>query len=192
MNNGYGTPEATARTILKKDARPLSERKEAFIEAFRKFVNAGGFQWDAILSGLAEFIRREEVGFELWGHGAATTYTMTAKILDAVSKHMITVDWTSLASAEKETGVPQARFTTVNLADYEIDVDALKLLTKEQCERHLVVALARKGNTLVVAMADPTDLNALDDLKFLAGYNIEPVIASQAGILYTIARYYTA
>src|SRR6478672_6339774 len=84
----------------------------------------------------------------------------------------------------------QYRVPTVNLEEYEIDGDILKLVAKEQCEKHKVVPVSRAGSSLIVAMADPTNLNAIDDLKFLTGYNIEPVIASETAILAAIERYY--
>ena len=76
----------------------------------------------------------------------------------------------------------QYRVPTVNLEEYEIDAEILKLVPKEQCEKHKVIPVSRTGNSLIVAMADPTNLNAIDDLKFLTGYNIEPVIASETAI----------
>jgi type IV pilus assembly protein PilB len=84
----------------------------------------------------------------------------------------------------------QYRVPTINLEEYEIDADILKLVQKEQCERHKVLPVSRAGSSLVVAMADPTNLNAIDDLKFLTGFNVEPVIASEAAILAAIERYY--
>src|SRR6202161_4103539 len=86
----------------------------------------------------------------------------------------------------------QYRVPTVNLEEYEIDPEILKLVQKEPCERHKVVPVSRTGNSLIVAMADPTNLNAIDDLKFLTGYNIEPVIASETAIQTTIEKYYNA
>ena len=76
----------------------------------------------------------------------------------------------------------QYRVPTINLDEYEIDQEVLKLVTKEQCEKHRVIPISRAGNSLTVAMADPTNLNAIDDLKFLTSYNIEPVIASETAI----------
>jgi len=84
----------------------------------------------------------------------------------------------------------QYRVPTINLEEYEIDADIVKLVSKEQCEKHKVVPVSRAGSSLVVAMADPTNLNAIDDLKFLTGFNVEPVIASEAAILAAIERYY--
>jgi type IV pilus assembly protein PilB len=84
----------------------------------------------------------------------------------------------------------QYRVPTINLEEYEIDADILKLVAREQCEKHKVLPVSRAGSSLVVAMADPTNLNAIDDLKFLTGFNVEPVIASEAAILAAIERYY--
>src|ERR1700723_1187701 len=86
----------------------------------------------------------------------------------------------------------QYRVPTVNLEEYEIDPEILKLVPKEPCERHKVIPVSRTGNALIVAMADPTNLNAIDDLKFLTGYNIEPVIASETSIHNSIEKYYNA
>ncbi len=84
----------------------------------------------------------------------------------------------------------QYRVPTINLDEYEIDPDIRKLVQREQCERHRIIPVSRSGNSLIVAMADPTNLNAIDDLKFLTGYNIEPVIASETAIFGAIERYY--
>jgi type IV pilus assembly protein PilB len=84
----------------------------------------------------------------------------------------------------------QYRVPTIDLDEYEIDADILKLVSKEQCEKHKVLPVSRTGNSLIVAMADPTNLHAIDDLKFLTSYNIEPVIASETAILTSIEKYY--
>ncbi len=86
----------------------------------------------------------------------------------------------------------QYRVPTVNLEEYEIEADILKLVSREQCEKHRVIPISRAGSSLVVAMADPTNLNAIDDLKFLTGYNIEPVIASETAIVGAVEKYYNA
>ena len=86
----------------------------------------------------------------------------------------------------------QYRVPTINLEEYEIDAEILKLVSKEQCEKHRVIPVSRAGSSLIVAMADPTNLHAIDDLKFLTGYNIEPVIASESAIAAAVERYYSA
>ena len=85
----------------------------------------------------------------------------------------------------------QYRVPTVDLTTHEFDADVLKLVAREQCLKHKIIPLARSGSALQVAMADPTNLNAIDDLKFLTGYNVSPVIASESAILEAIERTYT-
>ncbi|MCL2724619.1 MAG: type IV-A pilus assembly ATPase PilB [Polyangiaceae bacterium] len=85
----------------------------------------------------------------------------------------------------------QYRVPTINLDEYEVDTEILKLVSKDQCERHRTLPVSRAGSSLIVAMADPTNLHAIDDLKFLTGYNIEPVIASESAIVSAIERYYS-
>jgi type IV pilus assembly protein PilB len=84
----------------------------------------------------------------------------------------------------------QYRVPAVNLDEYEIDVEVTKLVSKEVCEKHKIVPLTRSGSVLVVAMADPTNLHAIDDIKFLTGFNVDPVVASESGIVAAIERAY--
>ncbi|MBK6698233.1 MAG: type IV-A pilus assembly ATPase PilB [Myxococcales bacterium] len=86
----------------------------------------------------------------------------------------------------------QYRVPTIQLEEYEVDAEILKLVSRDQCEKHRVLPISRAGGSLVVAMADPTNLNAIDDLKFLTGYNIDPVIASETAIAAAIEKYYNA
>ncbi len=84
----------------------------------------------------------------------------------------------------------QYRVQSIDLAEFEIDNDVLKLVNQEVCERHKIVPVSRAGSTLIVAMADPSNLHAIDDIKFLTGFNVEPVVASEAAILAAIERAY--
>jgi type IV pilus assembly protein PilB len=85
----------------------------------------------------------------------------------------------------------QYRLPAVNLDEYEIEDDVLKLLTREVCEKHRVLPLSRSGSSLIIAMADPTNLHAIDDIRFLTGYNIDPVVASETAVLGAIEQYYS-
>jgi type IV pilus assembly protein PilB len=80
--------------------------------------------------------------------------------------------------------------TAVNLADFEIEADVLVLIPKDVARKHKVIPINRADKTLIVAMADPSNIQALDDLKFLTGYNIEVVVASEASITEALAKYY--
>jgi type IV pilus assembly protein PilB len=84
----------------------------------------------------------------------------------------------------------QYRLPAINLDEYEIDNDVLKLVSQEVCLRHKVLPVSRSGSSLIVAMADPTNLHAIDDIKFLTSYNVEPVVASEMAIAAAIDRYY--
>jgi type IV pilus assembly protein PilB len=84
----------------------------------------------------------------------------------------------------------QYSLAAINLAEVDIDPAILKLVPKEICAKHQVIPVQRRGATLVVAMADPANIYAIDELKFLTQYNIEPVVASDAQIEDALARYY--
>ena len=72
----------------------------------------------------------------------------------------------------------------------EIGEDLLKLIPRDKAVKHSCLPINRVGQTLVVAMSDPTDMFAIDDLKFMTGYNIEVVVAGEQAILGAIDRFY--
>jgi type IV pilus assembly protein PilB len=84
----------------------------------------------------------------------------------------------------------QYSLPAINLAEIEIDPNVLKLIPKDICEKHQVIPVRRNGPTLIVAMADPSNIYAIDELKFLTQYNIDPVVASDAAIETALSRYY--
>ena len=85
----------------------------------------------------------------------------------------------------KQYGVP-----SINLADFEISPDVLQLVPAELAKRHQLLPVNRAGATLIVAMSDPANIYAIDDLKFRTGLNIEVVVASEVAIDEAITRYY--
>jgi type IV pilus assembly protein PilB len=84
----------------------------------------------------------------------------------------------------------QYRVPAVNLEEYEIDQEVLKLVSREVCDKHKIIPVSRAGSSLIMAMADPTNLHAIDDIKFLTGFNVEPVVASETAIQAAVERYY--
>jgi type IV pilus assembly protein PilB len=92
---------------------------------------------------------------------------------------------TSLLS--KQYGVP-----SINLTQFEIDANVIKLIPAETAHKYQIVPLSRSGATLTIAMIDPTNVFAMDDIKFMTGYNVEPVVASDPAGADAISRYYTA
>ncbi len=84
----------------------------------------------------------------------------------------------------------QYRVQSIDLSEYEIDKELIQLVSYQVCERHKIIPVSRAGNSLIVAMSDPSNLNAIDDIKFLTGYNVEPVVASETAILETLEALY--
>ncbi len=91
------------------------------------------------------------------------------------------------AFLSKQYGVP-----SINLGDIDIEADVLKLIPKEVVTRHHVIPVNRSGNILIVAMAEPDNYYAIDDLKFITKFNIEVVVASEQAIQDAVAKYYTS
>jgi type IV pilus assembly protein PilB len=89
------------------------------------------------------------------------------------------------ALLSKQYGVP-----SINLAQFEIDPAVLKLIPAETAQKYQIIPLSRSGATLTIAMTDPTNVFAMDDIKFMTGYNVEPVVASETAVGDAIARYY--
>jgi type IV pilus assembly protein PilB len=90
---------------------------------------------------------------------------------------------TSLLS--KQYGVP-----SINLAQFEIDASVIKLIPADTAQKYQIVPLSRSGATLTIAITDPTNVFAMDDIKFMTGYNVEPVVASETAVTEAIKRYY--
>jgi type IV pilus assembly protein PilB len=91
------------------------------------------------------------------------------------------------ALLSKQYGVP-----SINLAQFEIDPAIVKLIPAETAQKYQIVPLSRAGATLTIAMTDPTNVFAMDDIKFMTGYNVEPVVASETAVTEAITRYYPA
>src|SRR4051794_1567040 len=89
------------------------------------------------------------------------------------------------ALLSKQYGVP-----SINLAQFDIDPAVIKLIPAETAHKYQIVPLSRAGATLTIAMTDPTNVFAMDDIKFMTGYNVEPVVASETAVTEAIARYY--
>jgi type IV pilus assembly protein PilB len=89
------------------------------------------------------------------------------------------------ALLSRQYGVP-----SINLVDFEIDQGVIKLVPAETAQKYQILPLSRAGATLTIAMTDPTNVFAMDDLKFMTGYNVEPVVASESAVMEAIQKYY--
>ena len=91
------------------------------------------------------------------------------------------------AMLSRQYGVP-----SINLAQFDIDGSVIKLIPSETANKYQIIPISRTGATLTIAMTDPTNVFALDDIKFMTGYNVEPVVASETAVADAIAKYYQA
>ncbi|MEW6408979.1 MAG: type IV-A pilus assembly ATPase PilB [Nitrospirota bacterium] len=85
----------------------------------------------------------------------------------------------------KQYGIP-----SVNLAQYEIDPSVVKLVPFDVAQKYQLIPVERKGASLSVAMVDPSNVFAIDDIKFLTGYNVNPMVATESSVKAAITKYY--
>src|SRR5918999_4200437 len=84
----------------------------------------------------------------------------------------------------------QFRMPAVDLSRFEVDPRIAKLIPADLATKHLVLPLKRDGRTLTVAMADPSNMGVIDDLKFITRYDIQPVIAGEFTLRNHIEQHY--
>ena len=89
------------------------------------------------------------------------------------------------AFLSRQYGVP-----SINLNEFEIDENVIKLIPAEVVQKYQLIPVNRAGSTLIVAMADPSNIFAIDDIKFMTGYNVEVVVTSEGSIRTAIDKYY--
>ena len=91
------------------------------------------------------------------------------------------------AVLSRQYGVP-----SINLDLFQIEDETIKLISHEVALKYTVLPVSKVGATLTLAMADPTNVFAMDDIKFMTGLNVEPVIASETSLQQSIGKYYSA
>ena len=110
-------------------------------------------------------------------HGGRLGFNLVK--LGLISDDMIT------AVLSRQYGIP-----SVNLELFNIDPGVIGLIPQEVAQKHSVLPLSRVGATLTLAMVDPTNVFALDDVKFMTGLNVEPVVVAEGSVQLAIAKYY--
>lgn len=85
----------------------------------------------------------------------------------------------------KHYGVP-----SINLAEFDVDPAVISLIPSDVAQKYQLVPINRAGATLIVAMSDPSNIFAIDDIKFMTGFNVEVVVAAEAAIKDAIDNYY--
>lgn len=79
---------------------------------------------------------------------------------------------------------------SINLPFFKVDTSVVKLIPPATARKYQVLPLSREGTTLTVATIDPTDVLAMDDLQFMTGFTIEPVVAAESAIRGAIRKHY--
>jgi type IV pilus assembly protein PilB len=79
---------------------------------------------------------------------------------------------------------------TIDLINFEVDPEAIKMLSRQVCDKHMVIPVSQAGKSLVVAFADPSNIYVKDDLALLTRCKIEVVVASEGSIMASIDKYY--
>jgi type IV pilus assembly protein PilB len=110
-------------------------------------------------------------------HGGRLGFNLVK--LGLISDDMIT------AVLSRQYGIP-----SVNLDLFNIDPSVISLIPQEVSQKHSVLPLSRVGATLTLAMVDPTNVFAIDDVKFMTGLNVEPVVVAEGSVQQAIAKYY--
>jgi len=110
-------------------------------------------------------------------HGGRLGFNLVK--LGLISDDMIT------AVLSRQYGIP-----SVNLELFNIDANVISLIPQEVAQKHSVLPLSRVGATLTLAMVDPTNVFAMDDVKFMTGLNVEPVVVAEGSVQLAIAKYY--
>jgi type IV pilus assembly protein PilB len=90
------------------------------------------------------------------------------------------------AVLSRQYGVP-----SINLDLFHIEPDVIRLISQDVALKYSILPISKMGPTLTLAMADPTNVFAIDDVKFMTNLNVEPVIASETSIQVAIGKYYS-
>ncbi|PID59131.1 type II secretion system protein GspE [candidate division KSB3 bacterium] len=91
-----------------------------------------------------------------------------------------------LSCLSKQFGVP-----AIDLETFQIEGSVLETIPVKTAQKYTVIPISRVGGTLTLAMADPSDIFAIEDIKFMTNYNIEPVVASERAIAEAIETQYS-
>jgi type IV pilus assembly protein PilB len=137
-------------------------------------------------AGLGELLLREEVvslaqlddaRHEIERHGGKLGNTLAK--LGYVSEQQL------VSFLSKQYGVP-----AVSLDDIAVPEEVIKMVPREVAQRHGIIPVEKQGSSLIVAVSDPSNIYAMDDIKFLTGYNVEMVVAAESSIRSALEDYY--
>jgi type IV pilus assembly protein PilB len=106
-----------------------------------------------------------------------------------IGEHLVRLGFVTeediLDCLSQQYGVP-----SINLRHFEIDESIIRLIPADVARKYQFIPVSKTGATLTVAMADPTNVFAMDDITFITGYRVEPVVASEEALREAIDKYY--
>ena len=106
-----------------------------------------------------------------------------------IGEHLIRLGFVTeediLDCLSQQYGVP-----SINLQHFEIDESIIRLIPADVARKYQFIPVSKTGATLTVAMSDPTNVFAMDDITFITGYRVEPVVASEEALRESIDKYF--
>jgi type IV pilus assembly protein PilB len=84
----------------------------------------------------------------------------------------------------------QYRVPSIKISKIEINPNVIKLIPSSTSKKYIIIPINRVGPKLTLAMSDPSNIVVIDEIKFMTGFNVEPVVASEAEIIDAIKKYY--
>jgi type IV pilus assembly protein PilB len=145
-------------------ARPSKAVQSRFGELL---LSSGKVTPQQIQEGLA---LQQEEGGRLGTCLVRLSYLKEEELMDLLSQHF---------------GVP-----SVDLLQTEIDPGVIKVIPADIARKYTILPVSKAGATLTLAMIDPTNVFAMDDVKFMTGYRVEPVVASERALRAEIEEHY--
>ena len=106
-----------------------------------------------------------------------------------IGEHLVRLGFVTeediLDCLSQQYGVP-----SINLRHFDIDESIIRLIPADVARKYQFIPVSKTGATLTVAMADPSNVFAMDDITFITGYRVEPVVASEEALREAIDNYY--
>ena len=106
-----------------------------------------------------------------------------------LGEHLVTLGYVTeediLDCLSQQFGVP-----SINLKHFDIDESIIRLIPADVARKYQFIPVSKTGATLTVAMTDPSNVFAMDDITFITGYRVEPVVASEEALREAIDKYY--
>ena len=130
-------------------------------------VKAGQISKDQLREALA---KQKEEGGRLGSNLVKMGLIQEPELVEFLSKHF--------------------KVSAINLSRVEIDEAVVKIIPADVSRKYTIMPVSKAGAKVTIAMLDPTNVFAMDDIKFMTGYNVEPVIASETAIRAAIEKYY--